>query len=297
MATQVQFRRGTTAQNNSFTGVVGEISVNTSINALRIHDGSTSGGFELAKSNLSNISSVGVVTATTFVGALTGTASNVTTNANLTGHVTSVGNAAVLGSFTSLQLLTALTDETGSGANVFATSPTLVTPVLGTPSSGTLTSCTGLPLTTGVTGTLPVANGGTGVTASTGTGSVVLSASPTFTGTVGAAAITATGDIAAANFNSTSDISLKDNIQTIVDPLDKIIKLNGVTFNWKENQKPSIGVIAQELQEVLPELVTQGDIKSVNYNGLIGVLIEAVKEQQKQIEELKDLVKDLTTPQ
>ena len=57
------------------------------------------------------------------------TASNVTTNANLTGHVTSVGNAAVLGSFTSSQLATALTDETGSGAAVFATSPTLVTPV------------------------------------------------------------------------------------------------------------------------------------------------------------------------
>ena len=84
----------------------------------------------------------GTVTATTFVGALTGTASNVTTNANLTGHVTSVGNAAVLGSFTSLQLLTALTDETGSGSAVFATSPTLVTPALGTPASGTLSNCT-----------------------------------------------------------------------------------------------------------------------------------------------------------
>jgi hypothetical protein len=70
------------------------------------------------------------------------TASNVTTNANLTGMVTSVGNAASLGSFTSLQLLTALTDETGTGANVFATSPTLVTPILGTPTSGTLTNCT-----------------------------------------------------------------------------------------------------------------------------------------------------------
>lgn len=319
MPTQVQFRRGTTAQNNSFTGAVGEISIDTDKNALRIHDGLVPGGFEQAKVDLTNVSGAtnlslsgitttnslsigstqvissarqlqnivsldatttatiesavsaapndftslnisglstfsgitthttslfgtqasfsGIVTATTFVGALTGTASNVTTNANLTGHVTSVGNAAVLGSFTSLQLLTALTDETGSGSAVFATSPT-------------------------------------------------------FTGTVGAAAITATGDIAAANFNSTSDISLKDNIQTIVNPLDKINKLNGVTFNWKENQKPSIGVIAQELEKVLPELVTQGDIKSVNYNGLIGVLIEAVKEQQKQIEELKSIIKN-----
>lgn len=68
-----------------------------------------------------------------------GNAATVVTNANLTGHITSVGNAAVLGSFTSAQLGAALSDETGTGVNVFATSPTLVTPILGSASATALT--------------------------------------------------------------------------------------------------------------------------------------------------------------
>lgn len=108
------------------------------------------------------------------------TAGNVTTNANLTGAVTSVGNAASLGSFTSAQLATALTDETGTGANVFATSPTLVTPALGTPSAIVLTNAISVPVNQ-ATGTLAIANGGTGATTLAGASIVTYSSTDTLT--------------------------------------------------------------------------------------------------------------------
>ena len=84
------------------------------------------------------ITSVGTLTgltvSATITGSVSGNAATVTTNANLTGHITSTGNAAVLGSFTSAQLRTALTDETGTGAAVFAATPTFATSVVGSAS-------------------------------------------------------------------------------------------------------------------------------------------------------------------
>ena len=99
--------------------------------------------------------------------------------------------------------------------------------------------------------------------------------------------INISGIVTATDFNSTSDARLKTNVQVIEDPLEKVLQINGVSFNWIKDNRPSMGVIADNIQEVLPELVSDTDPKTVNYNGLIGLLIECVKQQQEEINALK----------
>ena len=101
------------------------------------------------------------------------------------------------------------------------------------------------------------------------------------------------GSVKATDFNTTSDQNLKDNIKTIENPLSKVLSIRGVNFEWKDSNKASAGVIAQEIEKVLPELVTGQNTKTVNYNGLIGLLIETVKEQQKQIDVLNEKISKL----
>ena len=168
--------------------------------------------------------------------------------------------------------------------------------------SGINTSQTGL--TTGRT--YYVQNDGSGISTVPSTPSVVAGTSISSTeilvqsnvigdnvditaGIITAQSATFSGDVNAANFNSTSDIKLKENIQVIENATSILNEINGVKFTWKEKNTPSIGVIAQEVEKILPELISENDeTKRVNYNGLVGVLVEAVKELTERVEELED---------
>jgi hypothetical protein len=141
---------------------------------------------------------------------------------------------------------------------------------------------------------------GTGVSVSGATGAVTISigqavatsSSPTFAGLTINGAITATGDITAY---FSSDKRFKSNIQLIPNALEKVSKLNGVTWTWNEDVNevtkttPNTGLIAQEVQEVLPEVVMEREDGhlGLDYSKMVGLLVEAIKEQQIQIEELK----------
>jgi len=103
--------------------------------------------------------------------------------------------------------------------------------------------------------------------------------------------LNATSDVVAY---FSSDKRLKDNLKLIENPLDKVSKLSGYEFDWNDKQKTyqghDIGVVAQEVEEVLPELVAtrEDGYKAVKYEKIVPLLIEAMKEQQQQINELKE---------
>jgi hypothetical protein len=143
---------------------------------------------------------------------------------------------------------------------------------------------------------------GTGVTLSNNSGenatptiaigqSVATNATPTFGNLTINGSINATGDITAYY---TSDKRHKNNIQPITDALLKVSKLNGVTWEWNDDvhevtkSTPKTGLIAQEVQEVLPEVIKEREdgFLALDYSKMMGLMVEAIKEQQTQIHNL-----------
>ena len=97
--------------------------------------------------------------------------------------------------------------------------------------------------------------------------------------------------LVSGDLNSTSDERLKDNIKPITNALSDVTQLEGVTFDWKDTGTCGHGFIAQQVEPILPDLVNTDEetgMKSVNYIGMIGHLVEAIKEQQEQIDALKE---------
>lgn len=103
--------------------------------------------------------------------------------------------------------------------------------------------------------------------------------------------IPSTGTLAATQFNNLSDASFKINVSSFDGP-EIIMKINPVSFNWRDTGGKSYGVIAQEIEQVLPELVLTNEkgIKSVAYTPLIAILIDVVQKQQKEIEQIKSML-------
>lgn len=182
-------------------------------------------------------------------------------------------------------------------------------------------------LVTEISGTLNVSSGGTGLTSVGTTGNVLVSngtawisqapgasglsivnetasastyyptLSTVTTGTISAANtsstklyfVPSTGTLNATIFNALSDEKYKTNVKTISNPLELTAQLRGVWFNWVDNNAVSMGLIAQEVEKVLPDLITDSEgTKSLNYNALIGLLIEDIKELKAKIEKLEN---------
>jgi hypothetical protein len=110
------------------------------------------------------------------------------------------------------------------------------------------------------------------------------------------------GSVKADAFLYNSDSRLKKNISTIENPLDKIMKLRGVNFTWKNSNQKTVGFIAQEVEKVVPELVktnSQTTLKSVHYSNIIAIVVEAIKElrgeNKREVANLKEENKKLKT--
>jgi hypothetical protein len=275
------------------------------IGSTQVPDGVrlSAGGMQVTDSTIiaPQLNVSGIVTASGFVGPLTGnvtgTATSTTNIPNLSGDITSANTV------TTLATVNSNVGSFGDGGAI---------PRITVNAKGLVTGVTTSAVSPPNNGTLTLNTSGTGLSGST-TFSANQASNTTFTVTSNATSSNTgstivardasgnftAGTITASDFNSTSDINLKKDIEVIQNATEILTEINGVKFSWKENDVKSVGVIAQDVEKVLPELVNTTDKgkKTVNYDGLIGVLIESIKEQQKQIDSLQSQLNNLMNQQ
>ena len=135
---------------------------------------------------------------------------------------------------------------------------------------------------------------GTGISYNNSTG--VITCTVDTPAEVGLSSLSNNGNSLSGNFTATGNITafsderLKENVQTIEGALDKVSQMRGVTYNYKSelnDGQRGTGVIAQEMQQVMPEVVQEGEYLSVAYGNIVGVLIEAVKELKAELDQCK----------
>jgi hypothetical protein len=322
MATQVQIRRGTTAQHSAFTGASAELTFDTDLKTVRAHDGTTAGGIVLAKaSDVSTAVANLVSSAPATLDTLNEIALALNSDNNFAATVvTQLGNKANTASLTTANVIelnslyftdararqaistsgctlsysntTGIlsfsqgnTDTINEGStNLYYTNARVFSAV-----TGNLALKANLNDKLSVFGSTTSGELASVISDETGTGNLVFNASPSFTGTISAAEINATGNVTSPFFYSQSDINLKKDLVQVTNALDIVNQLDGYWFKWKNNDADSLGMIAQHVESVLPMLIgTSPDgSKTIQYNGIIAILLEAIKAQQIQIDEIK----------
>ena len=266
MAKLLQHRGGTTSEHSSFTGAEREVTVDTDLKTLRVHDGSTAGGTQLARlSDVTGTTSVGTLSSLTVSGDATFDTS--TLKVDSTNNRVGIGTASPS---RPLHIVSAtpnirFQDTDGTGYSEISVGPAHEIYYLA--DHGNADSSTSHRWYIDGSEEMRLESDGD---------------------------LHVDGDVIA--FSTTvSDVALKSDIQMIPNALDKIDEVRGVTFTRHNGQK-SAGIIAQELEKVLPEAVREKELKlvdgkkykTVEYDAIHGLLINCIKELKEEIKELKN---------
>ena len=295
MAKLLKLRRGTTSQHSSFTGAEGEVTIDTTKDTAVVHDGSQTGGRPLAREDLSNVSA-------NTVRDLVENASNSNTFNDADHSKLNGIESGATADQTAAEIRTLV--ESASNSNVFTDADHTKLNGIETSATAdqTASEIVSLVASQTISPTNLYATGKIGYDSNdyiawqnnshcnmyiNGSNEFRFEADGDFH---------ADGDIVAFSSTTASDSRLKTDISTINDALGTVGKLRGVSYKWLRNGQQDIGVIAQEVEEVVPEVVKtkttlgldgEEEMKTVDYGKLVGVLINAINELKSEVEELK----------